>query len=824
MATKSLEIIISGETVKFQTAMKQAEKQTKSLQSELKGINTMLKKDPLNSTLIKQKGQVLGEQLNKTKSYLKDLKSQQDEVTAAFERGDIGEKEYRNFQREIVSSEQKLKALEKQQRIFNASTTSLGMVGRRWQAVGAKIVSAGNKMKAVSAAGAVVAAAIGGLAIKAAQAADDLNTMSKQYGISTKNLQNYKAAAEIVDVSVETLAKTHSKLKKSMLSAKSGTGSAAEAFNQLGIKVTNSNGHLRNGNVVYDEAIKKLGQMKNTTERDALAMAIFGKSAAQLGPLLEDGGKTYKRVNDLMSKNGLNPISQKSLDRANEFQDDIDLIKATFSRASQIIGTKIAGYLVPMMDTVTNKFAAISGKVAGLSGGALAKIGALGAGTAALAPLMIIVGTVIEKTGIVMTKLPLLSGMLSSIWGVLKANPILLVITAIAALIAIFGKLGTSASSVTTFIQNMTTSIVNKISAISASIQAHGAEFISAGIKVVTALIQGIVTALPSLLTAIGGMIVQLAGAIKQNIPQILSSIGAIIQSIGSAIATFAGPLLQAGIQIIIQIVQGIASALPQLAAKLPMIIQTITTGIVTYLPQILQAAVQIIIALAQGLIQALPVLVQNVPAIVRAIATAIISLAGLLLSAGINLMERLGSGIRSGFSSVLLTVSSYARSIPSRIVSAIGSLSSIGRNIIQGLANGIESGFSHVFSLISSLGKKCKNAIKSVFEVHSPSVFTEWVGRMLVKGLPIGVSAEMPTAMRSITKSMNTMKDSLAFSTGISAGLTTGAGTYGAAAAAGNVTNIEQNFTINTPTQSPGDLMRAAKKEAINLGLQAIK
>mgnify|MGYP003295143816 CR=1 FL=1 len=165
--------------------------------------------------------------------------------------------------------------------------------------------------------------------VKAAAAyADEVNTLSAQTGISTEKLQEFKYMEDLIDVSTETMTGSMAKLVRNMASAQDGTGNAAEAFKALGVSVTDANGELRNNQDVFGEVIDALGKMENETERDAIAMAIFGKSAGDLNPLIEDGGETYRKVSEIMAKYGLEPVSQEALDRANEFNDKIDTIKA----------------------------------------------------------------------------------------------------------------------------------------------------------------------------------------------------------------------------------------------------------------------------------------------------------------------------------------------------------------------------------------------------------------------------------------------------------------------------------------------------------------
>lgn len=132
-----------------------------------------------------------------------------------------------------------------------------------------------------------VVGSLGKLAINAGKTADDLNTMAKTTGLSTKELQEFAYASDLIDVSVETLSGALKKTTASMISAQSGTGKQAEAFKKLGVSITDANGNLRDNNDVFQDAIKALGQVGNETERDAIAMQLFGKSATELNPLIE---------------------------------------------------------------------------------------------------------------------------------------------------------------------------------------------------------------------------------------------------------------------------------------------------------------------------------------------------------------------------------------------------------------------------------------------------------------------------------------------------------------------------------------------------------
>lgn len=117
---KGITIELGGDTTKLDKALSTSEKQSKNLQSELKGINTLLKFDPSSIELITQKQQVLSEAIETTKGKLKTLQQAQIQVQQQFEKGEITAEQYRSFQREIVATEKKLSDLENQQNQLNS--------------------------------------------------------------------------------------------------------------------------------------------------------------------------------------------------------------------------------------------------------------------------------------------------------------------------------------------------------------------------------------------------------------------------------------------------------------------------------------------------------------------------------------------------------------------------------------------------------------------------------------------------------------------------------------------------------------------------------
>lgn len=424
---KGITIEFNGDTTKLDKALREINNKTKSLDKELKQVDKALKFNPTSVELWRQKQQLLTQKVEETRKKLDALKQAQAKMDA--DGVDKNSEEYRKLQREIIVTENQVKTFEGQ--LKKIGNVNLRATSEQFKAMGDKLTSAGQAMRGISTAAAAVTAAIGALTVKSGRWADDMNTMSKVYSIGTRELQQYSAAADLVDVSVETIAKSHVKLEKNMLSAANGSKNQAAAFEALGVSVTNADGSLRDGDAVWQDTIKALGQMENETERDAYAMQLMGRSAAELNPLIEDGGETYKQVSDTMAKYGLDFIDQETLDQANQFNDSLDMMKAVGMVAFQQLGTQLAAYLAPAMEKVVDVVGRLAKWFSNLSPRTQAIIAGIAAVVAVVSPLLIGLGKVSFAISSIMSLMATLGPAIGGI--VASLGPVILIIGAVVA-------------------------------------------------------------------------------------------------------------------------------------------------------------------------------------------------------------------------------------------------------------------------------------------------------------------------------------------------------------------------------------------------------
>lgn len=126
---------------------------------------------------------------------------------------------------------------------------------------------------------------------EAASNADDLLTLASVTGTTTDSVQELNYMADLTDVSFDRIRDSLKETTNKMQEAATGTGDAYEAYKRLKVEITNTDGSLRSAQDVFYDTIDALGEMKNKTERDALAMDLMSESAQELNPLIELGSE-----------------------------------------------------------------------------------------------------------------------------------------------------------------------------------------------------------------------------------------------------------------------------------------------------------------------------------------------------------------------------------------------------------------------------------------------------------------------------------------------------------------------------------------------------
>lgn len=190
-----------------------------------------------------------------------------------------------------------------------------------------RLTQFGNKinasMKELAAFGALATAAAAAVAAglkHAAEEADALGKSAQKVGMATDELSKLKYAAEQSGVSFEGLNTALVRLSKSMSDAAKGTGEAKPAFDALGLSVLNADGSMKSSSIVLEEVAGKFANLRDGTNKTALAVAIFGRAGADLIPMLNAGADGIEALKRRAEELGI-VIDDKTFKAAEKFND-----------------------------------------------------------------------------------------------------------------------------------------------------------------------------------------------------------------------------------------------------------------------------------------------------------------------------------------------------------------------------------------------------------------------------------------------------------------------------------------------------------------------
>lgn len=300
---------------------------------------------------------------------------------------------------------------------------------------------AAKALAAMAAAAAAAGAALLKLAVDAGEFADELITTSNQTGISTEQLQEWDYAMRFIDVDMNTVTGSMAKLIKNMDNASKGTKDQVEAFSELGVAFTDGNGDMRDSQTVFMEVIDALGKMENETERDALSMRLFGKSAQDLNPLIKAGSDELARLSEEAHNVGA-VVGGDALAALGEFDDNMQMLKGSIQGLKNQALAELTPYINDMISVLQTNMPAIIEGIKGfvsfvIDNGdtIISVIAGIAAGLLAWNVIAMVQGliTAIKGWQIATEGMTIAQKLLNI---VMAANPIGIVITLVSALVA----------------------------------------------------------------------------------------------------------------------------------------------------------------------------------------------------------------------------------------------------------------------------------------------------------------------------------------------------------------------------------------------------
>lgn len=406
---KGITIEIGGDTTKLQQALKQVDSTISGTQKSLKDINKLLKLDPTNTDLLKQKQESLKTAIDATKDRLKTLKEAYSQLSG--QDSDEARKQQEALSREIVDTEGKLKSLEKEYSQFGSvASQQLKAVGGAMKEVGEKISDFGKGLTGKLTAPIV---AVGTIGVKYNAEMEQLQTMFTTLTGSAEEadrvIKNIQADASNSPFDTTSLVEANQYLIAAGVSA----DDARDTINALGDAVAATGG----GNSELTRMAQNLQQIKNTGKATSQDIKQFANAGINIyGLLSEATGKSIEEIKemdvsyDVLSK-ALNKASQQGgkyyQAMSKQSQTTMGSINRLKSSVQQLLG-QITSAAMPVINKVINGIQNVVNWFSKLSDSQKETILKIAAIVAAIGPAMVIIGKVISILGTLISTIGML--------------------------------------------------------------------------------------------------------------------------------------------------------------------------------------------------------------------------------------------------------------------------------------------------------------------------------------------------------------------------------------------------------------------------------
>lgn len=695
---KGITIKIGGDTTGLDKALKETNKKSRELESELKAVDKALKLDPNNVTLVKQKQDLLKDSIKETKSKLDVLKEAQSQVTAQYKKGEIDAGQYRAFQRELETTKSKLSSLKDEKKNVNAIGTAfkeakdkVEPVIKKVEKVGSAIGGAASKaVKFTATLGKIDTAMIG-------KAADGFKKYTQTIGVglaavTTALAANVETSREWnsdmtkLKTNAETSGNNFDFMKSKMQDLVAITGesdSSIEALSNL-MAVGFSDEQMTPAINALSGAVEKfpdtlkiesLSDSLQETLATGAATGQFSELIGRMGDSVDDFNAGLQNCTseaerqqyalDWLANSGLSEINDE-YQSANKSTLDYERASFELQDALASLGTAftpvMAGAKGMAADFLTKSLPAVqklSGGFTKLFDGVSSLLDAYDSGG---------LDGLTEQIPVV------ISGLFSSASETLAENAPTLITASTTVLTSIIQSLAQSAPSL---INSILPSLLNGF------------------FGLINALVSTIPTLVPELVQGAFTLFLGLIDGLNDVIKQLMPMLPSLIKQITETLIENQPAIIEGGFQLLTGLITGLTKCTPDLIDAIIALIPVITDSLTENLPALVKAGMELIVALAQGLPQALPDLIDALPEII--------------------------SAIIDGFKDV--------------------DWLDLGANILKGILNGLVSAVSGIWSVVEDVGSAIIDGFCDFFDIHSPSrVMAKKVGQYLPSGIAVGM------------------------------------------------------------------------------------
>lgn len=695
---KGITIKIGGDTTGLDKALKETNKKSRELESELKAVDKALKLDPNNVTLVKQKQDLLKDSIKETKSKLDVLKEAQSQVTAQYKKGEIDAGQYRAFQRELETTKSKLSSLKDEKKNVNAIGTAfkeakdkVEPVIKKVEKVGSAIGGAASKaVKFTATLGKIDTAMIG-------KAADGFKKYTQTIGVGLAAVTTALAA------NVETSREWNSDMTK----LKTNAETSGNDFDLMKSKM--------------QDLVAITGESDSSIEALSNLMAV-GFSDEQMTPAINALSGAVEKFPDTLKIESLSDSLQETLATGAATGQFSELI----GRMGDSVDDFNAGLQNCTSEAERQQYA-----LDWLANSGLSEINdeyqSANKSTLDYERASFELQDALASLGTAFT--PVMAGAKG-----MAADFLTKSLPAVQKLSGGFTKLFDGVSSLLDAydsggLDGLTEQIPIVISGLFSSASETLAEnaptLITAATTVLTSIIQSLAQSAPSLINSI--------------LPSLLNGFFGLINALVSTIPTLVPELVQGAITLFLGLIDGLNDVIGQLMPMLPSLIKQITDTLIENLPAIIEGGFQLLTGLITGLTKCTPDLINAIIALIPVITDSLTENLPALVKAGMELIVALAKGLPDAIPDII-------NALPEIIHAIIKGFEDVnwldlGANILKGILNGLVSAVSGIWSVVEDVSSAIIDGFCDFFDIHSPSrVMAKKVGQYLPSGIAVGM------------------------------------------------------------------------------------
>jgi phage-related minor tail protein len=399
---KGLNIKLSLDGRDLENELKEIQSDLKEQQRDLKAINTNLKYDSSNVELWKQKQSKLNDILQTTKKKLETQNQELNKAKQAVKLGEMSETEFNKLARNVSYTEAEVSKLNKELQNTRSKITDLS--NANFEKIG-KLGSTLTKSITVPVLGAL--SALGVLAVKTANTADEIADTAAKLGLSAESLQEWNYVAKISGSSTESLNKAFIKVNGILGDIATGNGDkVSESLAQIGLTVEDLKG--LNADQAFNLIRNALSGVEDEALRVGIANEFFGdKIGTEILPMLSQEESAVNSLRQEVRELGIITNEQAAI--SGEFNDTVDQTKQALGSLAMDISVQVLPIMQAMLhkvrDEIIPTIKSWTEKWSNLDTGTKQIILTLGAVITAIGPVLSIIGKVGPILNIVSTAL-----------------------------------------------------------------------------------------------------------------------------------------------------------------------------------------------------------------------------------------------------------------------------------------------------------------------------------------------------------------------------------------------------------------------------------